>query len=52
MLAVAFNNFWNMCLEIYELDPVRLPSAPGLVWKAAVKKTKVKLDLPTDVDML
>ena len=25
---------------------------PGLVWQAALKKTKVKLDLLTDIDML
>ena len=23
LLADIFENFWNMCLEIYELDPVR-----------------------------
>ena len=27
-------------------------SVPGLVWQAALKKTKVKLDLLTDIDML
>ena len=27
-------------------------SAPGLAWKAAIKKTKVKLDLLTDIDIL
>ena len=27
-------------------------SAPGLAWQAALKKTNVKLDLLTDVDML
>ena len=26
--------------------------APGLAWKAAIKKTKVKLDLLTDIDIL
>ena len=38
--------------EIYELDPVKFLSAPGLAWQAALKKTKVKLDLLTDIDML
>ena len=23
LLADIFNNFWNMCLKIYELDPAR-----------------------------
>ena len=41
-----------MCLKIYELDPARFLSAPGLAWQAALKKTKVKLDLLTDIDML
>ena len=41
-----------MCLEIYELDPAKFFSAPGLAWQAALKKTKVKLDLLTDINML
>ena len=41
-----------MCLEIYELDPAKFLSAPGFAWPAALKKTKVKLDLLTDIDML
>ena len=41
-----------MCLEIYELDPAKFYSDPGLAWKAALKMTKVKLDLSTDIDML
>ena len=41
-----------MCLEIYELDPARFLSAPGLAWQAALKNTKVKLDLLTVIGML
>ena len=52
MLADVFENFRNMCIEIYELDPVKFRSAPGLAWQEALKKTKVKLDLLTDIDML
>ena len=48
----VFDNYRNMSLEIYELDPVRFLSAPGLAWQAALKKTKVKLDPLTDIDML
>ena len=51
-LADVFENFRNMCLKIYKLDPTRFLSAPGLAWQAALKKTKVKLDLLTDIDML
>ena len=52
MLADVFENFRNTCLKIYELDPAKFLSAPGLAWQAALKKTKVKLDLLTDIDML
>ena len=41
-----------MCLQIYELDPAKFYSAPGLAWKAHLKKTKVRLELLTDIDML
>ena len=41
-----------MCLETYELDTAKFLSAPGLAWQAAFKKTKVKLYLLTDIDML
>ena len=52
LLADTFENFRNMCLKIYELDLARFPSVPGLSWQASFKKTKVKLDLLTDIDML
>ena len=38
LLADVFENFGNMCLKIYELDPAKFPSAPGLAWQAALKK--------------
>ena len=41
-----------MCLEIYELYPEKFLSASGLVWQATLKKTIVKLDLLTDINML
>ena len=52
VLADVFENFRNICLKIYELDPAKFLSVPGLAWQAALKKTKVKLDLLTDIDML
>ena len=52
LLADIFEKFKNMCFEIYELDPAKFLSAPGSAWQAALKKTKVKLDLLTDIDML
>ena len=41
-----------MCPKINELDPAFFVAAPCLAWQAALKKTKVKLDLLTDVDVL
>ena len=38
LLADVFENFTNMCLEIYELDPAKCLLAPGLAWQAALKK--------------
>jgi len=52
LLADVFENFRNVCLEIYELDPCWYYSAPGLAWDACLKKTDVKLDLCYDPDML
>ena len=37
---------------MYELDPSQFLSSSGLAWKAFLKKTIVKLDLLTDIDML
>ena len=52
LLADVFENFRNKCIEIYELDPAHFLSAPGLAWKACLKKTKVELELVIDIDML
>ena len=47
-----FENFRNKCIEIYELDPAHFLSAPGLAWQACLKKTGIKLELLTNIDML
>ena len=52
LLADVFENFKNKCIEIHELDPVHFLSASGLAWQACLKKTRVKLELLTDIDML
>ena len=41
-----------MCLKEYKLDPAHFLSAPGLAWQACLKKTEIKLQLLTDIDML
>ena len=52
MLAEIFESFRNKCMKIYQLHPTHFPSAPGLSWQACLKKTKVKLELLTDPNML
>ena len=37
-LADVFENFRNMCSEIYEFDPAKFLSALRLAWQAAFKK--------------
>ena len=51
-LADVFENLRNMHLKICELDTGKFISVPGLAWQAALKKTKVNLDLLTDISML
>ena len=52
LLADVFENFRNMCIKVYELDPAHFLTAPGLAWQPCLKKTEVKLELLTDNDML
>ena len=52
LLADVFENFRNMCIKEYELDPAYFVSLPGLVWQACLKKTNIELELLTDYDML
>ena len=52
LIADVFENFRNMCIQVYELDPAHFLSAPGLAWQACLRKIVVELELLTDVDML
>ena len=52
LLADVFENFRNVCLSNYELDPAHFVSLPGLAWQACLKKTNAELELLTDYDML
>ena len=52
LLADVFENFRNMCIKVYELNPAHFLSLPGLAWQACLKKTNVKLELLNDYDML
>jgi len=52
LLADVFENFRDVYLTNYELDPCWYYSAPGLAWDACLKKADVKLDLLYCPDML
>ena len=52
LLADGFENFRNMCLNEHGLDPAHFLSAARLVWQACLKRTKVELQLLTDIDVL
>ena len=51
LLADVFESFRNSTLENYGLDPAHFYTAPGLSWEAALKQTKIRLELITDIDM-
>ena len=52
LLADVFENFRDICIKNYKLDPAHYYTAPGLAWDAALKVTKVELELLSDIDML
>ena len=45
LLANVFESFRKVCLDNYGLDPAHFYMAPGLAWKASLKKTKRRLEL-------
>ena len=52
LLADVFENFRDLCLKIYGLDPVYYFTAPGLAWDACLKITDIDLELLSDPNML
>ena len=52
LLADVFENFKDICIKNYNLDPAHYYTATGLAWDAALKITKVELELLSDMDML
>ncbi|KAL4126927.1 hypothetical protein QTP88_011125 [Uroleucon formosanum] len=52
LLADVFENFRNVCMKAYNLDPAHYFTAPGLSFDAMLKFTGQKLQLLDDYDML
>ena len=51
LLADFFEKFSNTSLHKYRLDPVHYYTGPGLAWDAAIRVSKVKLELIKDIDI-
>ena len=51
-MANIFKALRDVCLKNYDLDPTHFYTAPGLAWKACLKKTRIRLELLLDPDML
>ena len=51
LLADVMQNYRDVCIKHYGLDPLWYYTAPGLAWDAALKISKVKLELLTDPNM-
>ena len=52
LLSNVFEAFRNTCLQHYKLDPAHFYTSPGFAWQASLKKTGVRLELLTNLDML
>ena len=52
LLCSVFENFRDVTMDEFQLDPVHFYSSPGLSWAAMWKITKVELQLLTDIDIL
>ena len=51
-LADIFEQFRTLCLKEYELDPAYFCTTPRLAMESCLKKTNVKLELLTDINMV
>lgn len=51
LLADIFEQLRHVALKNYDLDPAHFYTVPGLVWGAALKYTKVKLETLHDIEM-
>ena len=52
LLANIFHHFQSICLQKYEVESAHFLTASRSLWKAALKNSKVRLDLLTDIDIV
>lgn len=52
LLADVFENFRNLCINVYKLDPSNYMTSPSLSWDAMLMTTKIKLELISDYEIL
>jgi len=52
LLTDVFENFRDLCLTTYQLDPAFYYTAPGFSFDCMLKYTSMKLELLTEYDML
>ena len=52
LLANVLEAFRKVCFDNYELDSAHFCTAHGLAWKACLKKTRIRLELLLDPDVL
>ncbi|KAL4103266.1 hypothetical protein QTP88_018643 [Uroleucon formosanum] len=52
LLVDVFENFRDICLKAYCIDPAYYYTAPGMAFDCMLKKTAIKLELLTDYDMV
>ena len=52
LLANVFEAFRKVCSDNYGLDPAHFYMAPGLAWHTCLKKTRIRLELLLDPDVL
>ena len=51
-LADISEQFRTLCFKEYELDPAYVSTTPGLPMEACLKKTNVKIELLTGINMI
>ena len=52
ILTDIFENFREMCMHTYDLDPLYYFTIPGLAYSAMLKYTGIELDIIKDIDIL